>query len=122
MCAVLGGAVVLMGAGLSALIVHAGAIGVGIFAGLAAGSILARSVPSRRLRLDVWLAAWVPAAAITAWMLVGRWPIRQRSSNAHGWGMHGGESNVLLLPVVQLVLFIAGMILVARLRAGKTAV
>jgi hypothetical protein len=74
-----------------------------------------RRSASARLRLDAWLTAWWPAAFATWALVAARWPIRGQRSDAHGWGMHGGEANTLLFPFLHCVVVTALLVACARL-------
>lgn len=114
--ALFAGAVVILQFGPSALWVACYALATGIVPALFAGFLVGRRSVPGRLRFDLWLAAWIPAAAIVGWMFAARWPIRGKSMNAHGFGTSGGEANAMLLPAVQALVFVAALLVVARSR------
>lgn len=69
----------------------------------------------RRALIDLWLAIFPAVAALTVPMVNHRFPISQRGWDAHGFGATGGEVNALLIPWIQLVLWIgAGKLLALR--------
>ncbi len=64
-------------------------------------------VAKKRLLFDLWLAAAGPAVVLTIWAHDSRWPLRGTRVDAHGWGMSGGEGNLLLLSWLHVLLWLA---------------
>lgn len=64
-------------------------------------------VVALRAWIDCGLAALVPALALAIPAVKGRWPLRGRSYDAHGWGRSGGEDNWLFLPWLHVLFWLA---------------
>ena len=80
-------------------------------------------VTSKRLLVDLGLAAAAPALLLVIWAHDARWPFRGERVDAHGWGTTGGEANLLLLSWLH-VLFWAVLVFACGRhseRSGATA-
>jgi hypothetical protein len=69
---------------------------------------------SGRQALDRWLAASLPATALTAVLIRVEWPLRFASWDAHGFGASGGEANTLFFPWLQLACWLVAGLLSRR--------
>jgi hypothetical protein len=58
--------------------------------------------------LDLWLATFVISVPITLLLIDYRWPLRFQGFDAHGFGMTGGELNLIFLPWLHVSLYLAG--------------
>lgn len=68
----------------------------------------------RRIQFDCALITLVPAVWLTFLAIDERWPIRRPRVNAHGFGLTGGEANVLFLSWVHAALWLALVVLWSR--------
>ena len=64
-----------------------------------------KKVPPRR-SFDTWLWTAVPALAVCAIAVNGRWPIELPGWSGHGLGAEGGEANAALFPWLHGILWV----------------